>query len=561
MLSQGYRISGRYEILKLIGEGGMSNVYLAIDIFLKRQCAVKILRGDLSHDEKFVIRFQREAISASSLSHPNIVELYDVGEDKGRYYIVMELIEGKTLRQLVKERKTLSVYEVVDIAKQLSSALAHAHEKNVIHRDIKPHNIIIGSDGKAKIMDFGIAMISNYTMLTNTNSIIGSVHYLSPEQVSGKGADNRSDIYSLGIVIYEMLTGEVPFMGDSAINIALEHLNNVVPSVKEQNMNVPQSLENIIRKATAKKVSNRYRNSLELYDDLKTCLSPERAGEEIYVEEIEVKSQEDLTATRIIVDDTFEKPTKPTKGSKRNGTRSNASLYGMFFVITVLIALISFFVLVIPRITTSKDVVVPDVVNMDRVTAEFELRNAKFLIDPEIEYVYSDDIEKDKIIRTSPQVGVTRKEGTYIKLYISKGLQEITLLSYIGKDAEITKGTLEAKGLEVVIYTREVDATQGLEAGMVMEQFPNEGAILKKGSQVQLYIPEIVSTYPDFTGKSREVADQFCTDYSLNCHFTEESHPEIPAGVIIKQSRSEGSKVVANAHFTIYISKGKEDSN
>ena len=226
-------INDRYEIIKSIGEGGMANVYLAMDTFLDRKVAVKVLRGDLSTDEKFIRRFQREAYNASALSHPNIVEMYDVGEDNGTYYIVMEYIEGRTLKQLLKKRGNLTTPEVVDIMLQLTDGIAYAHDKYIIHRDLKPQNIMISDDGKIKITDFGIAVALNSTQLTQTNSVMGSVHYLPPEQASGKGATTKSDIYSMGIMLFELLTGKLPFKGENAVEIALKHMKDDIPSVKK----------------------------------------------------------------------------------------------------------------------------------------------------------------------------------------------------------------------------------------------------------------------------------------------------------------------------------------
>src|SRR5574344_1268845 len=214
MIVKGQKINDRYEILKNIGEGGMANVYLAQDAILDRFVAIKVLRGDLANDEKFVRRFQREALSASSLSHPNIVEIYDVGEDDGNYYIVMEYINGKDLKQVLKKRGNLTIHEVVDIMLQITSAMATAHDSLIIHRDLKPQNILIKEDGGIKITDFGIAMALNSTQLTQTNSVMGSVHYLPPEQANGKSAPVKSDIYSLGILMYELLTGKLPFKGE-----------------------------------------------------------------------------------------------------------------------------------------------------------------------------------------------------------------------------------------------------------------------------------------------------------------------------------------------------------
>ena len=250
MLSKGQKINDRYEIVKLIGEGGMANVYLAIDTILNRKVAIKVLRGDLAGDEKFIRRFQREAMSASNLSHPNIVEVYDVGEEDGNHYIVMEYIEGKTLKQLIQKRGALTVPEVIDIMTQLTDGIAHAHDAYIIHRDIKPQNILILDNGLVKITDFGIAVAINATQLTQTNSVMGSVHYLPPEQASGKGATIKSDIYSLGIVMYELLTGSVPFKGDNAVEIALKHMKEKIPSLRKQNPLIPQSIENIVLKAS-----------------------------------------------------------------------------------------------------------------------------------------------------------------------------------------------------------------------------------------------------------------------------------------------------------------------
>ena len=246
MVMKGQKINDRYQIIKLIGEGGMANVYLAYDTILDRNVAVKVLRGDLASDEKFVRRFQREALSASSLSHPNIVEVYDVGEDNGEYYIVMEYIEGKQLKELLKKRGKLTTSEVVDIMLQITDGLSVAHDSYIIHRDIKPQNIMILENGLVKITDFGIAMALNSTQLTQTNSVMGSVHYIPPEQASGKGSTLKSDIYSMGILMYELLTGSVPYKGENAVEIALKQIKEPIPSIKEILPNLPQSIENII---------------------------------------------------------------------------------------------------------------------------------------------------------------------------------------------------------------------------------------------------------------------------------------------------------------------------
>ena len=252
MIMKGQKINDRYQIIKSIGEGGMANVYLAYDTILDRNVAVKVLRGDLATDEKFVRRFQREALSASSLSHPNIVEVYDVGEDNGQYYIVMEYIEGCQLKQLLKKRGRLTLSEVIDIMLQITDGLSVAHDAYIIHRDIKPQNIMILDSGLVKITDFGIAMAMNSTQLTQTNSVMGSVHYLPPEQANGKGSTLQSDIYSMGILMYELLTGELPYKGDNAVEIALKHLKEKIPSVREKLPEIPQSVEILLLKQPLK---------------------------------------------------------------------------------------------------------------------------------------------------------------------------------------------------------------------------------------------------------------------------------------------------------------------
>ena len=281
MIMKGQKISDRYQIIKSIGEGGMANVYLAYDTILDRNVAVKILRGDLSNDEKFVRRFQREALSASSLAHQNIVEVYDVGEDNGEYYIVMEYIEGKHLKNLIKKRGKLTLSEAVDIMLQITDGMSIAHDSYIIHRDIKPQNIMILENGLVKITDFGIAMAMNATQLTQTNSVMGSVHYLPPEQASGQGSTLQSDIYSMGIVMYELISGELPFRGDNAVEIALKQLKEPIPDIRELVPNVPSSIVNIIKKATAKNPKNRYSDARSMHEDLLTCLDDSRSLEPI----------------------------------------------------------------------------------------------------------------------------------------------------------------------------------------------------------------------------------------------------------------------------------------
>ena len=360
MIMKGQKINDRYQIIKSIGEGGMANVYLAYDTILDRNVAVKVLRGDLATDEKFVRRFQREALSASSLSHPNIVEVYDVGEDNGQYYIVMEYIEGKQLKQLLKKRGKLTISEVIDIMLQISDGLSVAHDNYIIHRDIKPQNIMILENGLVKITDFGIAMAMNSTQLTQTNSVMGSVHYLPPEQANGKGSTLQSDIYSMGILMYELLTGELPYKGDNAVEIALKHLKEPLPSVREKVPEVPQSVENIIIKATAKNPKNRYPDARAMNEDLRTCLDESRANEEKIVlpypeGDDEAKVNKALKKTTV-VDDEGKVIAKEITESDVKEKKQNKVLLVLFAIFTGIIIVITSIIVVLPIITNQKEI-------------------------------------------------------------------------------------------------------------------------------------------------------------------------------------------------------------
>ncbi len=279
----GKRISGRYKIIKMIGGGGMANVFLARDMILDRDVAIKILRLDFADEDEFIRRFQREAQSATSLAHSNIVNIFDVGEEENIYYIVMEYVDGLTLKQYIQNNYPIPTEKVLDIMKQLTSALSHAHYNHIIHRDIKPQNILIDHDGNVKITDFGIAMALSSTAITQTNAVLGSVHYLSPEQARGGIATKKSDIYSLGIVMFELLTGRLPFSGESAISIALKHLQSETPPPTRWNPDIPQSVENIVLKATAKDPFLRYKNVEEMEKDLDTALDPNRLSEPRFI--------------------------------------------------------------------------------------------------------------------------------------------------------------------------------------------------------------------------------------------------------------------------------------
>ena len=468
MITKGQKINDRYEVIRSIGEGGMANVYLGYDTILDRNVAIKILRGDLSNDEKFVRRFQREALSASSLAHPNIVEMYDVGEDDGLYYIVMEYIEGKTLKQLLKKRGTLTLSEAIDIMSQLTDGMAHAHDSYIIHRDLKPQNIMIKDDGQIKITDFGIAMALNSTQLTQTNSVMGSVHYLPPEQASGKGCTIKSDIYSMGIIFYELLSGSLPFKGDNAVEIALKHMREPLPSLREENSAIPQSIENIVKKATAKNPKNRYDSARSMHEDLLTALDDSRMDEPVYQykypeNEIDSKRIKKLEETAKLettddIGDFTEKTIEQPDATGIDDIQDKNSkkliiILASIFGASALLLIILFFI--VPAFSNKKAVTVPDCEKLKVSECEKRLKRSGFEV-KDVKTVFSSKIKKNRVVKTSPAKGRSVKKGSKVTIYKSKGEETIALEDYKGKNSIEIKTRLEEKyGLVVNIEKKE----------------------------------------------------------------------------------------------------------
>ena len=562
MIMKGQKINDRYQIIKSIGEGGMANVYLAYDTILDRNVAVKVLRGDLATDEKFVRRFQREALSASSLSHPNIVEVYDVGEDNGQYYIVMEYIEGCQLKQLLKKRGRLTLSEVIDIMLQITDGLSVAHDAYIIHRDIKPQNIMILDSGLVKITDFGIAMAMNSTQLTQTNSVMGSVHYLPPEQANGKGSTLQSDIYSMGILMYELLTGELPYKGDNAVEIALKHLKEKIPSIRDKYPEIPQSVENIIIKATAKNPKNRYADARSMNEDLRTCLDDSRVNEPKivlpYPEFDEDRKPKNATKATNKTDGIV----KEIKSEEvENTKKDNKILITLFAVFTGIVLVITSIIVLLPVITNQQEIKVPDVAGLDISDAINTLQNEGFKIADQQKEQASDEVPVGKVVKTNPVAGVKKTKGSEITLYISTGNEGFTMEDFTGKNYYTVYGTLTAYGILVIPEKRDVSDTN-IDASTILDQSVKAGEKVAKGDTVILYIPNVTTKYPDFTSGdyTREQIEQFCPQYSINCKFKEvsEASGNYKNGDIISQSRPSGTQVTSGASLTITIF-AKED--
>ena len=594
MLSKGQKINNRYEIVKNIGEGGMANVYLANDTILDRKVAVKVLRGDLSSDDKFIRRFQREALSVSNLSHPNIVEVYDVGEEEGNHYIVMEYIEGKTLKQLLKKRESLTLTEVIDIMTQLTDGIAHAHESYIIHRDIKPQNIMIEDDGRIKITDFGIAMALNATQLTQTNSVMGSVHYLPPEQASGKSASIKSDIYSLGILMYELLTGSVPFKGDNAVEIALKHMKEKIPSIRKQDPSIPQSVENIILKAAAKNPRNRYDSAKEMHEDLIHCLEEEHANDKkITFEYPENDIDSDLP---VVTPPPKKKNEKPKKEEVTEDTEELVKEITPEDIEedeeqddeeeldfeepkkrnTLIIILASFFLLLLIAggvfwlLTTRevKDITVPNVVGLTTDEAIEKLTNAGFAFTNEQQN--SDTVEEGKIIKTIPKAGSTRKKGDTITIVESIGGNYYYLEDYTGKNYNEIKAKLDLLKINVSIEKKDVEDKEKYKGkeNIIIDQKPKfekdkEKVLIEEGDTITLYIPNIVNEYPDMVEEGWSLSDvmAFVKEYKLNILVVDKEGTTIPeakrtdfmSNTVIEQSRPKGDAIIEGITLKVKV--------
>lgn len=543
----------------------MANVYLAYDTILDRNVAVKVLRGDLATDEKFVRRFQREALSASNLYHPNIVQIYDFDSEDGQYYIVMEYVEGKTLKQLLKRRGSLTITEVIDIMSQVTDGMAHAHDSYIIHRDIKPQNIMILDNGMIKITDFGIAMALNSTQLTQTNSVMGSVHYLPPEQAAGKGSTIRSDIYSMGILMYELLTGQVPYKGDNAVEIALKHLKEPLPSIRKILPELPQSIENIILKATAKNPQNRYKDAREMHQDIITALDESRINEPKLVykyKENDLEETKSLDEAVEVIKKQEKESMEKMKKQELEETKSEKKILIIFAsIFTGLIVLAAVIVFLLPHISKGKTLSVPDVSKLSKGEATNKLVKQGFTVscgEEDYKYDSSDTIEEGYAIKTSPEAGTMVKEGKTICIIISSGENTFQLEDYTGMNYFEVKGILDTKCKDlcnVIIEKEKVKETDTYEDNTVIKTSPEKGTTIKKGDTIKLFIPDKEVLYPDFTTYTVEQVDEFAKKYNLTVEKKYVENSLLPPGTITSQSRSKGTVVTSPGEFSITITK------
>ena len=581
MIQIGKIFAGRYRIIKQIGRGGMADVYLAKDLILDgEEVAVKVLRTNYQTDPIAVARFQREARAMADLDHPHIVRITDIGEEDGQQYLAMEYVAGLDLKRYIKEHYPLSNEEAVRIMGQILLAMRLAHTRGIVHRDLKPQNILLTPDGTAKVTDFGIAVAFAETSLTQTNSMLGSVHYLSPEQARGSKATVQSDIYAMGIIFYEMLTGHIPYDGDSAVTIALQHFQKPLPSVIDENPSVPQALENVVIKATAKKLTDRYQSVAEMYVDLSSSLSYNRRNEPKLVFNDTTKadtktlpkvSQSTLTSIpKVQTQSPKPQAAKPSQqvsednyATKPVKKRKFRVRYMILLASIVLVA--ASLVWILSR--TPATIAIPDVTGQTVAEAKETLKKANFEIGEE-KTEASEKVEEGRIIRTDPDAGTGRKEGTKINLVVSSGKQSFQLSNYIGRKSTDVIAELKQKKVPENLIKIEEEESSESEAGTVLRQSPAAGTTydLSKASTITLTVAKKVTSVamPSYTGSSLE----FTKNNLIQIVGVKEANIEVvevstaPAGTaegtVVEQSPKAGEKVdLTNTRVKISIYKPK----
>ncbi|ARB40974.1 MULTISPECIES: Stk1 family PASTA domain-containing Ser/Thr kinase [Mammaliicoccus] len=554
-------IAGRYEFVKYLGGGGMSNVYLAKDKILNRDVAVKVINIPPYEKEKAVERFEREVQNTTILSHSNVVNVLDVEEDDNCYYLVMEYIEGPTLKEYLCKEGKLSADEAVEMTLQILKGIAHAHHHRIIHRDIKPQNILMTKNGTLKILDFGIARALSETALTETNHVMGSVQYLSPEQAKGQSTDESSDIYSIGIVLYELLTGHPPFNGETPVSVAIKHIQEELPSIRKERPSIPQSIENVIMKATRKEKSLRYRDTNEMYYDLLTALDDERKDElPRYDSDSDtktmpvIKADEEESDTKTVpIATTQQNANAQQQNTETNKPKRKRNKWLIVFVpillLCMLVGAIGF------ALTAPKYVDVPNLLGKSRGEA-LALIDEKGLSKGKITEAYSNSFKEGEVMKVTPKVGSKVKEMTKVDLVISQGVKTFTVEDYVGKSADKTKKQLEKQGFESVRIKEQYDKAAN---GTVINQNIEPGSkVVPKDTMIILTksIGVKQEYVKDYTGEEISKATSELEALGFKVEQSEVESDE-PADTIVKQSFKDGQLPVES---TIYfdVSKGED---
>lgn len=556
-------IANRYEIIKSLGRGGMANVYLAFDRILKRDVAIKILKADMSSDPVSLQRFSREANASTKLSHPNIVDIYDVGEDNGKHYIVMEYVKGYTLKQLLQRRGAIPPREAVWMTRQLAAALMEAHKNGLIHRDIKSQNVLIKDDGTVKLADFGIAILSNSMQLTSKDSVLGSVHYLAPELAKGEAASMKSDIYSLGIVLYELLTGDVPFKGDTPVQIALKHIKNEIPDVRKFNSAIPQSVVNVLTRATAKNPRDRYDNIALMLKDLNTCLDDSRTNEK----PISTKSSSSIKKDYNI-SETADHSLKKAKTNKVQKGFSTLLIISISLVSIIVLLMILFFTGFFFKKQTNLTEV-PDIVGMSLLQATDKIDASGLKVDYPVKRQLTDDTEKDIVISVTPFEGSSVEKGSKITLIVSDGIFSV-MPDYVGKDidevAAFLGNSIHIQRVDVIDSEKEpgtIIKQSGINAGDKFDAYDNNLTII-----FEVAIPEMDNIPTQLLGLDIDDAVEILDEEGFNSQLIKIDISELndtekvmyEPGTVCRMDPSEGTLFYKNEESIIklyYYEKAK----
>ena len=554
----GYEVGKRYRIIRSLGEGGMANVYEAEDLVQKRRVTLKMLRFDLQDDPRSVERFHKEANSLTKLDNPHIVQIYDFGNDHGVPYLIMEYVKGTDLKTYLKEHYPLSCEKVVDIMEQILSAVESAHRIGIIHRDLKPQNILIDNYGKVKVTDFGISIAAmESATITKTNTMIGSVHYISPEQARGSIITKQSDIYSLGIILFELLTGKVPFEGQTAVSIAVKHYRDNLPSARKINPKVPQALENVILHATAKKLKDRYPDAETMARDLKTALLPVRKNEPKW----EVPTEDDAETKTLVIPATEPSKRPPSTGSRKSKKTEQQKKKPIYrrHPIAFLIGTLGVIV-VVTILLMSLKVQVPDLRGMSvREAREVLLSNNLKL--GKKRYEYSNSYLKGQTISSDPARETTVSRNSKVDIVISKGPLKTKFGSYIGQNFDQVRKKLRAKG---VLVDKETTYSNKYPAGQIVSQS------IDPSMKVSLYqlpvtftVSEGVQTFKirDLTGYTQKSVIDYAQEHNITIIFEQQYSNTVPKGQVISQNPKANTTVKAGSQVIVTLSLGPNNNS
>ena len=591
-------ICNRYKILDHLGTGGMATVWLGYDTILDRQVAIKTFKID-ANDEDAVKRFNREAKAVTSLSHPNIVSIYDVENEGEFYYLILEYVEGMTLKDYMVKNPRIPIETIVHIAKQIAAGLSHAHQNGIIHRDIKPQNILMNENLTCKITDFGIARAYGDTTLTQTNQMLGTVYYLSPEQARGNVATAQSDIYSLGILIFEMITGQIPFKGESAVAIALKHLQEELPDIDKYRENVPQSVKNIVLQATMKNPNERYISSKELFEDLSTVLNPERLYENKYTGfKIPAEPVKNYNQTQYLDNSSnnnqygyndynneddyydYEEDNRHNNNnnrryqqvnnqknnynnvSKRDEKEETSKAKHIFLAILAIVTIVVGTFFIYNYVIGSNSVSAPDVRNKTLEEAKVVIVKAGLEVG-DVTEVASDDVKEKTVIDSDPKAGKKVKKGSKVDLRVSSGKKTVDMPNFVGMDEETVKKNASKLGFKNI--TVEKVESNSYDTGKVISQNIRAGMeIIPKEKEliIQVSTGKKKVTMPNLVGEDSTTVESTVASYGFKNVTYREEYSDKEEGIVISQSIKTGSNIVpSDESLEIVISKGKERSS